>query len=68
MDTKVSAVQLVGDRYRAHSAFAAFFLHITCDIASRAEEQFPAPSAEAGARAAVLHTNVFIRLAVFYEH
>jgi hypothetical protein len=58
----------VGDGDGAHPALAAFFLDTARYVAPRAEEQFPATSTVAGARATVLLTNVFIRLAVFNEH
>jgi hypothetical protein len=66
--TEIGAVQLVCDGDGTHSALAAFFLDTSGNVAPGAEEQFSAPSAEAGARAAVLLTNVFIRLAVFHKH
>jgi hypothetical protein len=68
MQTEVSTVQLMVDGDGAHSTFAASLLDAPGNVALRAEEKFVASPAVAGARAAILHTNVFIRLAVFHEH
>lgn len=68
MNAEVCAVEIMRDSDRAHATFTPFSLDFSRDIPFRTKQQLTRFFVKAGARATVLHADIFILQAVFDEH